>query len=261
MKIKVCFFTGSRADYGLLFPLIKKMSRQRDFSTSVFVSGTHWSPEFGNTYKEIMGDGIKITEKLKLPLSGDSPVSIANATGFGLASYAKMLDKSRPDWIIILGDRYEAFAMAIAAHLLMIPIAHISGGEVTMGATDDAIRHSITKMATLHFPSTEVYRKRIVQLGELPERVFNVGALGLDNIRQSKLLSKKKLESELDFSLDGNLVLVTYHPVTLEKNTSVRELKNLLSALDQFPDVKVIITYPNADADGRKLINMINGVQ
>jgi GDP/UDP-N,N'-diacetylbacillosamine 2-epimerase (hydrolysing) len=258
MKLKVCFFTGSRADYGLLFPLIRKMTDDNFFDVSVIASGMHLSPEFGYTVKDIEKDGVEVTEKVEVLISGDSPVSTAKAVGLGLISYSESLARIKPDWLVILGDRFEAFAVAAAAHLLTIPIIHISGGEVTEGATDDALRHAITKMAYLHFTSTEEYKTRVIQLGESPNRVFNVGALGLDNIRQLPLLSKRELEQELDFSLTEKTILITFHPVTMEKNSAAAQMKDLLAAIDYFPNLRVVFTFPNADTNGRVIIDIIN---
>jgi GDP/UDP-N,N'-diacetylbacillosamine 2-epimerase (hydrolysing) len=256
-KLSVCIVTGSRAEYGLLRPLMKAVQKDRALQLKLLVTGMHLSPEFGLTYKQIEEDGFVIDEKVEMLLSGDTDAAITKATGLGLIGFADSLQRLQPDWVVVLGDRFETFAAATAAHLAKIPVAHLHGGEITEGATDDAMRHAITKMAYLHFTSTAGYKKRVVQLGEHPKRVFNVGAIGLDSIDSLKLLSKKQLEKELDFSLANNTVLVTYHPVTLETNTALHQVNELLKALDRFPQLNIIFTQPNADAGGRVIIQRL----
>lgn len=254
---KICIVTGSRAEYGLLQPLMKAIKKDRSLQLQLLVTGMHLSPEFGLTYKQIEQDGFPIDEKVEMLLSGDTGSAIVKATGLGMIGFADALQRLQPHWVVVLGDRFETFAAAVAAHLLNIPLAHLHGGEVTEGATDDALRHAITKMATLHFTSTEAYRKRVIQLGEQPARVFNTGAIGLDNIQQLKLLGKKALENKLSFSFNGDVALVTYHPVTLEKETAAAQVKELLQALDKFPQLHILFTLPNADAGGRIIIKLI----
>lgn len=258
MKRKICIFTGTRAEYGLLKPLIDELIADKSIEVQLIISGMHLSPEFGLTYKEINLEGISKVEKVEILLSSDTPVAISKAMGLGMISYAEALDRLKPDLLVGLGDRFELFALASAALVQKVPLAHIHGGEVTLGAYDDAFRHSITKMAHLHFASTEIYRKRIIQLGENPRTVFNVGALGLDNIRKMKLLSKKELENSLNFILDIPYFVVTFHPVTLEKITSEKQFKELLKALDEFKSHKFIFTKANADNDGRIINNLID---
>jgi len=254
---KVCVFTGSRAEYGLLQPLMKGLKEDHDFQLQLLVSGMHLSPEFGLTFEQITADGYEIDEKVEMLLSADTDTAIIKSAGLGMIGYADALARLMPDMLVILGDRFEAFAAATSAYLMKIPIAHLHGGELTEGASDDALRHAITKMSYYHFTAAEIYRDRVIQLGESPSRVFNVGAIGLDNIRNLKLLSLAELESSLSIKLKERLFLVTYHPVTLEHYTAARQMKCLLAALDQFPEYQIIFTLPNADADGRIISEMI----
>lgn len=255
--LKLCVVTGSRAEYGLLFPLMTAIRKQRGLQLQLIATGMHLSPEFGLTFQQIEKDGFRIDEKVEMLLSADTDTGTIKSVGVGMIGLADSLQRLRPDWVILLGDRFETFAAASAAHLLKIPIAHLHGGELTEGATDDAMRHAITKMSYLHFTSTEAYRKRVIQLGEHPKRVFNAGAIGLDNIQGLRLLGKGKLEKELDFSLAGKTILVTFHPVTLENNTAEQQFGALLKVLDKYPDLRILFTLPNADASGRAIIKMI----
>jgi len=257
-KKKVCIFTGTRAEYGLLKPLMEKIEKEPTLELQVIVSGMHLSPEFGLTYKEIEKGGLKIDEKVEILLSSDTPVGICKSIGLGIISYSETLERLKPDIVVVLGDRFEALAFAIASYVLRIPIAHLYGGELTYGAIDEAFRHSITKMSYLHFTSTEEYRKIVIQLGESPDRVFNVGALGIDNIRKMKLLSKKELEKELDFKFGKRNFLITYHPVTLEKGTTKQQFESLLSVLEEYEDIHLIFTKANADTEGRVINYMID---
>jgi UDP-hydrolysing UDP-N-acetyl-D-glucosamine 2-epimerase len=228
------------------------------FELQIIVTGMHLSPEFGLTYKEIEKDGFVINEKVEMLLSSDSDAGITKSTGLGMIGFADAFVRLKPDLVILLGDRFETFAAATAAYLAKIPIAHLHGGEVTEGATDEGLRHAITKMSYFHFTSTEAYRKRVIQLGESPERVFNVGAIGIDNIKQLQLLSKEQLEDNLEFKLDKPFVLVTYHPVTLENNSAEAQFNELLKAFMGFKDLRIIFTKPNADANGRVIISLID---
>jgi len=257
MKRKICIVTGTRAEYGLLQPLMKAIVQNEALQLQLLVTGMHLSPEFGLTYKQIEADGFTIDAKVDMLLSSDTAAGIAKSVGVGMIGYADAFASLNPDWVIILGDRFEAFGAASAAFLAQRPIAHISGGETTEGATDEAFRHAITKMSYLHFTATETYKKRVIQLGEAPERVFNVGAIGIDNIVNMPRLSIAALEQSLNVNLSRPTVLVTYHPVTLEKNTAGEQFKALTDALLHFDDLQVIITYPNSDADGRIIIDMI----
>jgi GDP/UDP-N,N'-diacetylbacillosamine 2-epimerase (hydrolysing) len=255
--LNICVVTGSRAEYGLLLPLMRLIQKGKGLHLQLIATGMHLSPEFGLTFRQIESDGFTIHEKVEMLLSGDTDTSIIRSTGLGMIGFADAFQRLQPDWVILLGDRFEIFAAATAAHLSKIPIAHLHGGELTEGATDDAMRHAITKMAYLHFTAAEPYRKRVIQLGEDPKRVFNVGAIGLDSINQLKRLSKSRLEKELGFAIDDHTVLVTYHPVTLEKDTAARQVQDLLKALERFPHLRIIFTLPNADAGGRAIIPLL----
>jgi len=242
----------------VLKPLIDELKVEKNVELQLIISGMHLSPEFGLTYKEIDLEGFSAIEKVEILLSSDTPVGVSKAMGLGMISFSEALDRLKPDLLVGLGDRFELFALATAALVQNIPIAHIHGGEVTSGAYDDAFRHSITKMSNIHFASTEIYKKRIIQLGENPKTVFNVGALGLDNIKKIKLLSKSELEKSLSFNLDKPFFIVTFHPVTLENNSAEKQTTELLNALEKFKDYKIIITKPNSDNDGRVIIKLID---
>jgi GDP/UDP-N,N'-diacetylbacillosamine 2-epimerase (hydrolysing) len=257
MKKKICVVTGSRAEYGLFCPLLKEIKSDNRFVLQIVAAGMHLCPEFGLTYKDIEKDGFKINEKVRIPLSSDTEAAVTKSTGLGMIGFADTFSRLKPDLLILLGDRFEIFSAAIAAFIARIPIAHLYGGEVTEGVLDDAMRHSITKMSYLHFVSTEEYRKRVVQLGEDPRRVFKVGAIGIDNIKKLKMLSKDRLERELRFKFGRKNIIVTFHPVTLENNTTEIQFKNILKALDSFKDLNVIFTKPNADPNGRVIIRLI----
>ena len=256
-KRKICVVTGSRAEYGLLYWLMKEIQGDSALELQVIVTGMHLSPEFGLTWKQVEQDGFIIDRKVEMLLSSDTPVGISKSIGLGVIGFADALECLQPDLLVVLGDRFEIFAAAQAAMTHRIPIAHIHGGEITEGAVDDAIRHAITKMSHLHFTATESYRQRVIQLGEQPQRVFNVGTPGLDNIFRLKLLDKPQLEEAIDFKLGKRNLLVTFHPVTLEKATAAEQFGNLLKALDYFDDSHIIFTQPNADTDGRVIIGMI----
>lgn len=258
MMKKVCIVTSTRAEYGLLRPLMLKFKNSNKYTLQIIATGMHLSPEFGNTYKEIEKDGFEITEKIEILLSSDSAVGVSKSMGLATISFAEAFSRLKPDLVIVLGDRYEIFAVASAAVVAQIPIAHLHGGETTEGAFDEAFRHSITKMSYLHFTSTETYRNRVIQLGEAPDRVFNVGALGVENILSLDLLDKEELEKSIDFKLDKPFGLVTFHPVTLENSTSKEQFKELLSAMDKRKDMKFILTKANSDNDGRIINKMID---
>ncbi|MHB1688180.1 MAG: UDP-N-acetylglucosamine 2-epimerase [Ignavibacteriaceae bacterium] len=257
-KRNVCIVTGARSEYGLLKPLIDELNSNQNITLNLVVTGMHLSPEFGLTVKEIENDKLKIHDKIEILLSSDTHVGISKSIGLAVISFSEVFEKMKPDILIGLGDRFELFAAVSAAFIAGIPIAHISGGEVTIGAFDDGLRHSITKMSHLHFTSTEKYRKRVIQLGEDPKRVFNVGSLSVDNIKKMKLMSKKELEASLNFKLDQPTFIVTFHPATLSDYSSERQFGELLKVLDFFKDFKVIFTKPNADNGGRIIINMID---
>lgn len=254
----ICIITGTRAEYGLLYWLMKEIQEDADLELQIIAAGMHLSPEFGLTYRQIEKDGFKIDRKIEMLLSSDTPVGISKSMGLGMIGYGEALHRMKPDILVLLGDRFETFCMAAAAQVSRIPIAHVHGGETTQGAMDEAFRHSITKMSHLHFTSTEAYRKRVIQLGESPDRVFNVGALGIENIRKLPLLSREDLEKEIGFSLGRQCILVTYHPVTLEQATAQMQFQNLLNAIDTIDGLRAIFTKANADTEGRIINQMID---
>jgi GDP/UDP-N,N'-diacetylbacillosamine 2-epimerase (hydrolysing) len=258
MKKTVCVVTGSRAEYGLFHSLLKEIKKAPMFQLQIVVTGMHLSSMYGLTYREILRDGFKIDENVKIPLADDTPEGITRSLGKGVIGFASAFKRLKPDLVVLLGDRFETYSAAIAAFVARIPIAHLHGGELTEGAVDDAFRHSITKMSFLHFTSTRAYMHRVIQLGEDPCRVFNVGALGVENIRRTKLFSKKALEKELGFDLNGKVALVTFHPVTLEHNASKQQFNQILSALDDFKNLKVVFTKPNSDTNGKIIIKLID---
>ena len=256
-KRKICVVTGTRAEYGLLRWVIDGIAKSPVLELQLIATGMHLSPEFGLTLQEIKADGYQIDRKVEMLLSSDTPVGITKSMGLGMIGFADAFAELQPDLLLVLGDRFEIFAAASAALIACIPIAHIHGGELTEGAFDDAIRHSITKIAHLHFVAAEEYRQRVIQMGEHPDRVFLVGSLGVDAIKRLKLLSREELEESLDFKLGPRNLLITFHPVTLEHNTSAYQMGELLVALDELEDTNLIFTMPNADTDGRVLIQMI----
>jgi GDP/UDP-N,N'-diacetylbacillosamine 2-epimerase (hydrolysing) len=217
----------------------------------------HLSPEFGLTYREIEQAGFVINAKVEMLLSADTVTAVTKSMGLGLISYADAYERLTPDLIVVLGDRFEIFAATAAALIAGIPVAHLHGGETTEGAFDEAIRHSITKMSHLHFVAAEDYRRRVIQLGEQPDRVFLVGGLGIDAIKRTELLDREALETSLDFKLGPRNLLITFHPVTLEGNSSSQQMQELLTALDELTDTNFIFTMPNADTGGRELAGMV----
>ena len=255
---RVCVITATRAEYGLLKSVIKQIDKSGKLELQLLVTGTHLSPEFGMTYREIEEDGLSITAKIEMLMSSDTAVGITKSMGSFLFGLSDFFYVYTPDMVVILGDRYEMLMAASAAMIARIPIAHIGGGEITEGAYDDAIRHSITKMSQLHFASTEEYRKRIIQLGEQPSNVYNVGALGVENIKNVPLWSKEKLEGNLKFTFEDKTILVTYHPVTLDNMSSEIQFRNLLEVIEKNKEIKVIFTKANADTDGRVINRMID---
>jgi GDP/UDP-N,N'-diacetylbacillosamine 2-epimerase (hydrolysing) len=255
---KICVYTSGRMDYGLLRGVMKEIQASNNLELQIIASGMHLSSEFGKTVDEMIEDGFHPHEKVEILLSSDTPVGICKAMGLAMIGYGEAIQRLQPDIIVLLGDRFETFCMAAAAQVCRVPIAHIHGGETTQGAIDEAFRHSITKMAHLHFASCEPYRQRIIQLGESPERVFNVGALGVENIKKMSIMSRQELFESIGFNLDEPYFVVTFHPVTLEKGASGIQFKNLLHVLEQFSDRKVIFTKTNADTDGRVINEMID---
>jgi GDP/UDP-N,N'-diacetylbacillosamine 2-epimerase (hydrolysing) len=248
---KICVVTGTRAEYGLLYWLMKEIKDDPDLELQLVVTGMHLSPEFGLTYREIEKDGFTIDAKVEMLLSSDTPMGIAKSIGLGVISFADAFYCLNPDILVVLGDRFEIFAAAQAAMTAKIPIAHIHGGETTEGVMDEAMRHAISKMSHFHFTASEPYRRRVIQLGEIPERVLNFGAPGLDNLKKTNLLGKDDFERAIDFRLGSLSFLVTYHPVTLSPEGPEKPLKELLAALDHFPEAKIIFTKANADTYGR----------
>jgi GDP/UDP-N,N'-diacetylbacillosamine 2-epimerase (hydrolysing) len=258
MTRKICVVTGSRAEYGLLYWVLRDIESAPDLELQLVVTGMHLSPEFGLTSQQIEADGFSITRKVEMLLSSDTAVGITKSTGLGMISFADVFAALEPDIVLMLGDRFELLAAASAALFAVIPVAHIHGGESTAGAFDEAIRHSITKMSHLHFTATETYRRRVIQLGEDPERVLNVGAPGIDNICRFNLLEKNELEKVLGLALEPHSLLVTWHPVTLEPGRAEGDFQALLSALDGLKDVSLIFTKANADTEGRVINRMID---
>jgi GDP/UDP-N,N'-diacetylbacillosamine 2-epimerase (hydrolysing) len=258
MKNKICIVTGTRADYGLLRWVIEGVSQEPTLELQLVVTGMHLSPEFGLTYREIEKDGFCIDRKVEMLLSSDTPTSLAKCMGLGLIGFGDTLETLQPDLMLVLGDRFEIFSAVVAAMVARIPVAHLHGGEATEGLIDEAIRHSITKMSYLHFVATEEYRRRVIQLGEHPDRVFLVGGLGVDNIKKLDLLDRAELETALDFQLGAQNLLITFHPVTLENSTSVEQMAELIAALKTLKNTHLIFTMPNADTNGRVLIDMVN---
>lgn len=254
---KICVITGTRAEYGLLSKLMKRINDCPDMQLQIIATNMHLSPEFGLTYREIEADGFHIDKKVEMLLSSDTRNATTKSLGLGIIGFADAFEDLAPDMVVILGDRYEMLGAASAALLYGIPIAHISGGDVTEGAYDDAIRHSISKMSHLHFTSAEEYRQRVIQLGEQPDRVFNFGAIGLDNMRQIQFLDRQSLEQSIGFEIGEDCILVTYHPVTMERNSAETQFGALLEAIDRV-GCRVIFTKPNSDSDGRIIIKMID---
>ena len=256
---KVCVVTGTRAEYGLLRPLLIKLNGHDSIDLQLVVTGSHLSEQFGNTQKEIQEDGFLEYIKLPIPIEDDSKEGMAFSTGVALQKFAELFSEQKPDLLVVLGDRFEIFAVTAAAHMIGIPTAHISGGDVTEGAVDDVIRHCITKMSVLHFPGCEQSRKRIIQMGEQPEAVFNVGEPGVENCLKRELMSRDALADNLEFPyIKRDYSVVTFHSVTMENNTAESQMQELINAMEEIPDMAYIVTLANADAGGR-MINEIWG--
>lgn len=250
MKRKICVVTGTRAEYGLLYWLMKRINEESSLELQIVVTGMHLSPEFGLTVNQIERDGFLINEKTEMLLSSDTPIAITKSIGLGIISFADTFSRLSPDIIVVLGDRFEIFAASQAAMIMRIPIAHIHGGELTEGLIDDPIRHSITKMAHMHFTASEEYKNRVIQMGEQPDTVYNVGTLGIEGIKNIKCLSKEELSKSVHLALN-KFFLITLHPTTLQNSTAEIQIQTLLNALDEFPQYQVIFTKTNADTDGR----------
>lgn len=255
---KVCVVTGTRAEYGLLSRLMWLIRADHDLTLQIIATNMHLSPEFGLTYKEIEADGFTIDKKVPMHKLADTSNGIVKSMAVELSGIADAYEELRPDLIVLLGDRYEMLIAATAALVYNIPIAHIHGGEITEGAFDDAIRHAITKMSHLHFTSTEEYRRRVIQLGEQPDRVFNVGSLGVENIKKMTLMSKDEIEKSLGFELNKKTVIATYHPVTLTKGNNRIEMDEFLTALDEEKNIRVLFTMPNSDTEGTYISERIS---
>ena len=257
---KVCVITGTRAEYGILFNTLKELKKSKKINLQIIASGTHMERSYGLTYKLIENDGFIIDKKVKIIKNSkeDSDFEIAKITSLAVYKFALAFKKLKPDLILVVGDRYEILAAAVAATLLKIPIAHIHGGEITEGSWDNTIRHCITKMSHLHFTATEEYYKRVIQLGEEPSRVFNVGGSGIENIKRLNLLSREELEKSINFKLNTKNVLVAFHPSTLENNTSKKHFLELLNSIDELENTNIILTKSNSDTDGRIINQLID---
>ncbi len=258
MKIKkIAVITGTRAEFGLLYWVIDKIFKDPELELQLIVTGMHLSPEFGLTVQEIEKSPFVISKRVETLMSSDTSIGISKSMGLGMISFSEVYDELKPDLCLVLGDRFEIFSAVSAAMVSRIPVAHCHGGEATVGIIDEPIRHSITKMSHLHFTSTDVYKKRVIQLGEQPDRVFNVGALGIESIYRLQLLDKDEFEAKINFNLYDLCFLITFHPVTLDKNSAERQFKEILTALDKFEYANKIFTMPNADTDGRIIIQLI----
>ena len=255
-KRKICFVTGSRAEYGMQYFLMQKVKLDKRLKLEIIVTGTHLSKKFGYTYKEILKDKFNKNKKIKI-LSSSNNNSVAETTGTAIKKISVELKRIKPDILVVVGDRYEMFASAFAALINKIPIAHIHGGETTLGAFDEALRHSITKMSSWHFVSNRQYRKRVIQLGESPENIFVSGGLGVDSIKKSNFLKKEELEKKFNFQFKSKNLLITYQPVTLSKNAGIAGFKKLLKVLSVLKNTNFFFTLPNSDTGNKKITKMI----
>jgi GDP/UDP-N,N'-diacetylbacillosamine 2-epimerase (hydrolysing) len=257
-KRKICVVTGTRAEYGLLYWTMKRIQDEQNLELQVIATGMHLSPEFGNTYNIIENDGFNIDYKIECLLSSDTGVGISKSVGLGIISFSEAYEQLQPDIVLVLGDRFEIMGAVTAAMICRIPVAHCHGGEATEGLIDEAIRHSLTKMSQIHFACTEEYRNRIIQLGELPSNVYNVGGLGIENINKLDLLDREAFEDSINYKLKENNYLVTFHPVTLDDASAETQFSALIDALDKLDDSLIIFTKPNADNEGRIIIKLID---
>jgi GDP/UDP-N,N'-diacetylbacillosamine 2-epimerase (hydrolysing) len=258
MNRKIAILTGTRAEFGLLKPIIIKLKAVPEFEINVVVTGAHLTPEYGLTYREIENAGVHIDHKLDILLSADTPAAVSKTMGLAMISFADYFARIEPDLLLVLGDRYETLAVCCAAMNQRIPIAHLYGGETTEGAVDEGIRHALTKLSYLHFTSASRHRRRVIQLGEQPDRVFEVGAIGIENILNEKLLSKDELESAIALKLDKPYGLVTFHPVTLENNHSAEQFEALLQVCQKHEEMKFVFSKANADTNGRIINQMLD---
>ena len=258
MKRKICVVTGTRAEFGLLKNVIRLIDENVRLQLQLVVTGMHLSPEFGLTYREVKDAGFKIDAEIETLLSADTGPAVVKAVGLGLIGFSDTLKRLSPDLLVVLGDRFEIFSAVTSANILGIPIAHLHGGELTLGAFDDALRHSITKMSNLHFVANEIYQKRVIQLGEHPETVFNFGGLGIDAIKRVALLKRKDLEEKLGIKFCKKNLLITFHPITRETDAeNIFQMNELLMALSQLEDTLLLFTLPNADSMGRRFAELI----
>lgn len=255
---RICIVTATRAEYGLLRPLIRRVQEDPELELLLAVTGAHLDARYGNTIEEIVRDGFPIDARLPILEDEDSQTGIASVMANAITAFTDYFVQRKPDMVVLLGDRYETMAIALAAMVCQIPISHIHGGETTEGAMDESIRHAITKMSYLHFTACEAYRRRVVQLGEQPDRVYNVGALGVENIKTLPLLSKTELAGQIGLSLEQPYALLTFHPVTLERQTQGGQLRELFAALERFPTLRLIFTKSNADSGGGEINALID---
>jgi GDP/UDP-N,N'-diacetylbacillosamine 2-epimerase (hydrolysing) len=258
-KKKICVVTGTRAEYGLLRWLMDGIDKSAKLDLQIIVTGMHLSPEFGLTYREIEKDGFKISRKIEMLMSSDTPSGIVKSMGLGMIGFPDAFLELKPDLLVVLGDRYEVLAAVSSALIFRIPVAHLHGGESTEGLTDEAIRHSVTKMSHFHFVATKEYKRKVMQLGEQPNNIFLVGGLGIDNIKKLNILDRKDLEKSISFKLGKKNLLITFHPVTLEEGTSKNQINELLLALETLENTHLLFTMPNADSDSRIISEMIEG--
>ena len=255
---KICFITGTRAEYGLLQCVMRGIKDDSELSLQIIASGMHLSPEFGLTYQEIEQDGFRIDQKVEMLMSSDTSVGVTKSMGLGLIGFADALNQLQPDIAVVLGDRFEIFVAVSACLVARIPVAHLHGGETTEGAIDEALRHSITKMSHLHFVAAEEYLRRVIQLGETPKNVFMVGGLGVDNVKSIKLLDRRELEIDLGLRFNKRNLLITFHPATLDNSSASIQMSELLISLASLADTQLIFTMPNGDTDSRGIVNLIN---
>jgi len=256
--MKICIITSTRSDFGLLKNLIFEIKKNKNFTTKIIASGTHFSKKYGYTYDEIKNSKVKVDAKIKCNFNSDDPMGLSNIMSKCTLDTTRLLKRIKPDLLIVLGDRYEILASAISACLCRIPIAHIHGGEVTSGTIDDVFRHSITKMSNIHFVANKIYKKRVVQLGENPKNVHVVGGLGIDSISKTKFISKIDLEKKFKINLDKKSLLINFHPETKNKNNAKKNIIELLSALSIFKKYNLIFTAPGADLENKIIIHLIN---
>ncbi len=253
---RICFATGTRADWGLLSPLARSLSERSDCHVDIIATNMHLSPQFGMTVNEIISDGFT-PRCVNMDATADSPQARVKAMAECMAGFSDVLSSISPDMIVILGDRYEMLAVASAAAVMCIPIVHIAGGTISEGAIDDSIRHAITKLSALHLTETEEYRRRVITMGEDPERVVNTGAIGVWNMSHLSLMSRDRLSSDLGFDLSGSYAIATFHPATLDPADPAERCRMMLDALDRHPELKLIITYPNNDPRSSGIISLL----